>query len=70
MAAHLKRYGWEYVVVDIQWYEPEAKGFNYRKDAKLVMDQWGRLLPAVTWITRRSNARSRRFARRRSIPIW
>jgi len=47
MAEHLKRYGWEYVVVDIQWYEPEAKGFNYRKDAKLVMDEWGRLLPAV-----------------------
>lgn len=47
MAERLKRYGWEYVVVDIQWYEPEAKGFNYRKDAKLVMDEWGRLLPAV-----------------------
>lgn len=47
MAQHLKRYGWQYVVVDIQWYEPEAKGYDYRKNAKLVMDQWGRLWPAV-----------------------
>lgn len=47
MAARLKRYGWQYVVVDIQWYEPEAKGYDYRKGAKLVMDEWGRLWPAV-----------------------
>ena len=24
MAAHLKKYGWEYVVVDIQWYANDA----------------------------------------------
>ena len=24
MAEHLKEYGWEYIVVDIQWYEPYA----------------------------------------------
>jgi hypothetical protein len=46
MAGQLARHGWQYVTVDIQWYEPEAKSFNYRKDAKLVMDEWGRLLPA------------------------
>ena len=46
MATHLARYGWQYVTVDIQWYEPEAQSFDYRKDAKLVMDEWGRLLPA------------------------
>ena len=22
MAEHLKKYGWEYIVCDIQWYEP------------------------------------------------
>src|SRR5262245_15700739 len=32
MAAHLARYGWHYVVVDIQWYEPGATGFQYRED--------------------------------------
>lgn len=48
MAQHLKRYGWQYVVVDIQWYEPDATGYDYRKNAKLTMDQWGRLWPAVS----------------------
>jgi hypothetical protein len=46
MAAHLARFGWEYVVVDIQWYEPRADGFAYRDGAALTMDGWGRLLPA------------------------
>ena len=47
MAAHLASHGWRYVVVDIQWYEPNATGFEYRKGAVLDMDEWGRLLPAV-----------------------
>ena len=47
MAAHLKKFGWEYIVVDIQWYEPGAKTHDYRADAVLVMDDYGRLQPAV-----------------------
>ena len=47
MAANLHRHGWEFIVVDIQWYEPRANGFDYRKGAKLEMDKWGRLLPAT-----------------------
>lgn len=46
MAAHLKAHGWEYIVVDIQWYEPGAKDHSYRPDAILEMDGHGRLLPA------------------------
>lgn len=46
MARHLKRFGWEYVVVDIQWYEPEAASFSYRPFAKLCMDGFSRLIPA------------------------
>lgn len=46
MAAHLKSHGWQYIVVDIQWYEPGAKDHGYRKDAVLVMDEFGRLQPA------------------------
>jgi hypothetical protein len=46
MADRLARYGWQYVVVDIQWYEPNATGFNYRRNAPLIMDDYGRLLPA------------------------
>jgi hypothetical protein len=47
MAEHLAKHGWQYVVVDIQWYEPDAKGWDYRPGAKLEMDGNGRLLPAV-----------------------
>ncbi|MEO5715577.1 MAG: glycoside hydrolase family 27 protein [Luteolibacter sp.] len=46
MADKLLRYGWKYVVVDIQWYEPGAKGYDYRKGAPVAMDANGRLLPA------------------------
>lgn len=47
MADKLAPFGWQYIVVDIQWYEPNAKSFDYRPDAKLILDKWGRLLPAV-----------------------
>src|SRR6266436_1130575 len=47
MARLLAQYGWRYIVVDIQWYEPHAKDFNYRPNAKLMMDEWGRLWPAT-----------------------
>ncbi len=46
MAARLARYGWSYVVVDIQWYQPSARGHEYEPDAPLAMDEYGRLLPA------------------------
>jgi len=47
MAAELKAYGWQYIVVDIQWYEPNAKAHGYREGAELSMDSNGRLVPAV-----------------------
>jgi len=46
MAEHLRQFGWQFIVVDIQWYEPMAKGWQYRRDVKLEMDENGRLLPA------------------------
>ena len=46
MAAHLKSHGWQYVLVDIQWYQPDAKGHGYRQNAILTMDEFGRLTPA------------------------
>lgn len=46
MAKHLKDYGWEYVVCDIQWYEPNAKNNDYNNFAPLNMDEYGRLMPA------------------------
>jgi hypothetical protein len=47
MAAELKSHGWQYIVVDIQWYEPGAKDHGYRADAVLTMDAYGRLQPAT-----------------------
>ncbi len=47
MARYLKQYGWKYVIVDIQWYEPLASGTEYHNLAELCMDEYGRLLPAV-----------------------
>jgi alpha-galactosidase len=46
MARELKSHGWSYIVVDIQWYEPGAQSHDYRKDATLTMDDFGRLMPA------------------------
>jgi len=47
MARDLARHGWQYIVVDIQWYEPNAQGHDYAPGAKLAMDEYGRLVPAV-----------------------
>ena len=46
MAQHLKQYGWEYIVVDIQWYQPSAASHEYVPFAELCMDEFGRLQPA------------------------
>jgi len=47
MAAHLKEHGWDYVIVDIQWYEPAAKSSIYNAFFPLEMDEYSRLMPAV-----------------------
>ena len=46
MAQYLKAYGWEYIVVDIQWYQPTASTHEYEPFSDLTMDGFGRLLPA------------------------
>ena len=46
MAKHLKKYGWEYITVDIQWYEPNAKTHEYTPFAKLCIDEYSRVIPA------------------------
>ena len=47
MAEHLKDHGWEYVICDIQWYEPTADSHYYHKFTELEMDEYSRLIPAV-----------------------
>ena len=49
MAANLKQYGWEYVVIDIEWYAHEAgsqrKNYQYIPFWSVEMDEYSRLLP-------------------------
>ena len=47
MAENLAEFGWQYIVCDIQWYEPNAKDNDYNNFTELTMDGFGRLLPAV-----------------------
>lgn len=46
MSQHLKDYGWSYITVDIQWYEPGANSSQYRPFVPLIMDEYSRLMPA------------------------
>ncbi|MDE5866116.1 MAG: glycoside hydrolase family 27 protein [Lachnospiraceae bacterium] len=50
MAAHLKEFGWEYIVVDIEWYSNDAgtmrDRFQYIPFGDVEMDSYGRLQPA------------------------
>jgi hypothetical protein len=46
MAKNLKEYGWQYIVCDIQWYEPKSKDNDYNNFTELEMDEYGRLIPA------------------------
>ncbi|MDE6389550.1 MAG: glycoside hydrolase family 27 protein [Lachnospiraceae bacterium] len=50
MAAHLKEFGWEYVVVDIEWYCNDAgtirDQFQYIPFGDIEMDAYGRLQPS------------------------
>jgi len=39
MAERLKRHGYDVFTVDIQWYEPGANSYDYRKGAELTMDE-------------------------------
>jgi alpha-galactosidase len=46
MAAHLAKYGWQYVIVDIEWYQPNAKAHGYIPRGAVTLDQYGRFIPA------------------------
>ena len=45
ISKNLKQFGWEYVVVDIQWSEPNAKNHEYNPFTELCMDEYSRLIP-------------------------
>ncbi|WP_258066506.1 glycoside hydrolase family 27 protein [Rathayibacter sp. AY2B7] len=47
LAEHLLPHGWDTVVVDIQWYEPDPGTSDYQEVSEPVLDDWGRPQPAV-----------------------
>ena len=46
MAEHLKDAGYEYIVCDIQWYEPKADSHAYHPFTEICLDEYGRAVPA------------------------
>ncbi|HSA96084.1 MAG TPA: glycoside hydrolase family 27 protein, partial [Acidobacteriota bacterium] len=47
MAARLARLGWRYIVVDIEWSEPQRLGPDYPAKSRSKIDAFGRFVPAV-----------------------
>lgn len=49
MAEHLKKFGWEYIVIDIEWYSynvgTKRDEYQYIPFEKVEMDEYSRLLP-------------------------
>ena len=49
MAENLKQFGWEYIIVDIEWYSKDAgtmrKNYQYIPFGDIEMDEYGRLQP-------------------------
>jgi len=50
MAKHLKPHGYDYIVVDIQWSDPDAgtdrKNYQYINFSHFILDEYSRQLPA------------------------
>jgi alpha-galactosidase len=46
MAANLVRFGWNHIVVDIEWYEPQMMGPDYPLESRAEIDDHGRFRPA------------------------
>jgi alpha-galactosidase len=57
MSEKLAQYGWQYIVVDIQWSELNPKTHGYRPNAELAMDEYGRLIPAPNRFPSSANGR-------------
>ena len=47
MAARLAKFGWKYVVVDIEWFQPDAHAHGYIPRGAVTMDAFGRFVPSL-----------------------
>jgi alpha-galactosidase len=46
MAAKLAAFGWQYVVLDIEWFQPNARAHGYIPRGAVTMDAYGRFVPS------------------------
>src|ERR1700744_4750855 len=47
MAENLSKYGWKYIIVDIEWYQPKARAHGYIPRGEVSLDDYGRFLPSA-----------------------
>jgi len=46
LAQRMRRFGWDTVVIDIQWYDPTARAGGYNEEPAVEIDGYGRQQPA------------------------
>src|ERR1700757_1592878 len=46
IASELKDFGWQYVVIDEGWYDPNAEANTNATTPQFAMDSYGRFIPA------------------------
>jgi alpha-galactosidase len=46
MAEHLAKFGWQYIIVDIEWYQPNSKSHGYVPRGAVTLDEYGRFVPS------------------------
>ena len=46
-AKHLKHFGWQYVVVDMEWFVTNPTPEGNSKDSQFTLDSYGRYIPAI-----------------------
>ncbi len=46
MAQKLASFGWQYIIVDIEWYQPNAKAHGYIPRGPVTIDAFGRFVPS------------------------
>jgi len=46
MAKNLAKFGWQYIIVDIEWYQPNSKSHGYIPGGAVTMDEYGRFVPS------------------------
>ena len=55
MAKNLAQFGWKYVIVDIEWYQPNAKAHGYIPRGAVTVDEFGRFVPSPNRFPSASN---------------